>query len=208
MLGASVVLAGPAGSAASAQEVAAPSSDAEPAEAGAPGEDEGVFGPLRVGPLLGAGVATRPIDLGLMLVVDRVFGVGFDYGFIPRVTVGDSSLTASQIGADVRVMPFGGAFFLGASIGYQTLTANVVASGGGYSASSGVRVESPFVTPRFGWLWIWNPGLAFGVDAGAVIPFAFKTTTSGVHDQGFEDTVSLVGKTVFPDLKLRLGFLF
>jgi hypothetical protein len=205
VLGVSVVLGGRS---AFAQEEAAPSGDVEPEQGGAPAEGEGVFGPLRVGPLVGAGVATRPIDLGVMLVVDRVFGVGFDYAFIPRITIGDSSLTASQVGADVRVMPFGGAFFVGASVGYQTLTANVVASGGGYSASSGVRVESPFVTPRFGWLWIWNPGFTFGVDAGAVIPFAFKTTTSGVHDQGFEDTVSVVGKTVFPDLKLRLGFLF
>src|SRR5262245_56400585 len=76
----------------------------------------GVGRKLRVGPLLGAGVSPRPIDLGLSLNYEKVFKAGVSYNFLPGFTVSNVSLSAYQVEASGCWYPFHGSFFVGVGI--------------------------------------------------------------------------------------------
>src|SRR5258706_13031866 len=56
----------------------------------APAKDEGggVFGPLRIGALAGAGASTHPVDLEAFVKIFKVAGVGFEYAFAPQIRLG------------------------------------------------------------------------------------------------------------------------
>ena len=113
--------------------------------------------PLNVGVIAGIGFP-RPLAIEGVLGFGSHVMIGAEYGFMPTVTVGTVETRLWAVSADLRVFPFGGAFYLGLRGGYQSLfaSASLSASGiGSYSESA--EISSMFVNPRFGFLWRLDP---------------------------------------------------
>jgi hypothetical protein len=163
---------------------------------------EGMFGPIRLGGVVGIGLSTRPVSFTAMLKIKRIVVLGAEYSVLPKLTFATVAVKAYQIGADIRLLPFQGAFFVGAGFGYQALTARSESA----IAPGALEIGSPFITPRFGWLFVTPFALTLGFDIGVVIPFGANTT--GVADQDTQDTGDTFGNIPFPDIKLRIGLLF
>ncbi|HEX3850361.1 MAG TPA: hypothetical protein VHW01_05305, partial [Polyangiaceae bacterium] len=124
-------------------EAAQPSSAAEPAPAEPPAyqsrprssdpvppsesdkasDDEGLFGPFRIGFLVGGGLPDL-LSLGGMIKLTRYFGAGINVGLIPTVKLslyGDATVAFQEYDVYGHIFPFGGAFFLGAGVGYANV---------------------------------------------------------------------------------------
>jgi hypothetical protein len=117
-----------------------------------------------------------------------------------------------SLAADARVFPFRGAFFIGLRAGYQHLgaaTTIVVSSIG--SASEELALDSWFINPRLGFLWISQEGLCFGVEAGLQIPTsnAVSSTLPLSFVPSIRNTVDSLGGSVLPTVDLlRIGLVF
>lgn len=125
----------------------------------------------------------------------------------------DLSLTMSEVG--VKWHPFGGAFFVGAGIGSQTLSAEAEEETTGATAS--VDVDNSVGIARLGWMWGKNDGgFWFGVDAAYVVPSGGEVevkadglTSADQEFQDAQDAGELFAETSYISLTLaRLGYLF
>jgi hypothetical protein len=112
---------------------AAPSAPpkAPPAEADDDDNSGGIFGPIRLGPLVGVGLPNL-LSLGGTLKLTRFLGGGVNIGIIPTVHLsyyGDATLSYQEYDVYGRIYPFGGGLFVGAGVGYEyvrgTLAGNV-----------------------------------------------------------------------------------
>jgi hypothetical protein len=155
-------------------------------------DSNGVFGPIRVGFLIGTGLPDL-LSLGGLIKVTPYFGVGANVGLIPAVKLslyGDATVSFQEYDLYGHIFPFGGAFFMGAGVGYATvhgtlanrytLTSEQIAA----ANAAGVQVTSPFdvtsqanvrtlvLTPQVGLLKTFGPGFSIGIDVGAQIPIA------------------------------------
>jgi hypothetical protein len=160
----------------------------------------GLFGPFRIGALVGGGLP-EVLSLGGQLKLTRYFGAGINIGLIPTVKIGfygDATLSYQEYDAYGRIYPFGGAFFVGAGAGYATVRGTLATN---YSLSSqegtalteachaaGVKdcpappssvdvssqasVRTLVLTPQIGFMHIFGSGFAIGLDVGAQIPIA------------------------------------
>lgn len=222
---------------------AAPSSP--PAGAGAapppkPKADEddtdGLFGPFRLGPVVGVGVP-NVLNVGVTAKLTRFLGFGVNVGVIPKVRVslyGDATLSYQEYDAYGRLYPFGGSFFLGAGVGYATMkgtyesTETVAAQtiGGvsipetAFTFSSSGKVRSMVLTPQIGFFKTYGSGFSIGLDVGAQVPIAPSTIElqtsypaqlpagyQSDSDKKVRDTLEKVGQQIVPTLNFRIGFL-
>jgi hypothetical protein len=93
----------------------------------------------------------------------------------------DGRFGVSALDIRARWHPWGGAFFLGMILGGQSLYANVsqvfpVSGYGNITGKVSANVGSPYLTPHFGWFWIFGSGFSLGLEAGYQFPLGAKTT--------------------------------
>lgn len=159
------------------------------------GEGEGLFGPFRVGIILGVGLPSI-VSFGGMIKLTRYFGAGLNIGLIPSIKLslyGEAQLSYQEYDIYGRIFPFGGALFAGAGVGYASVSGNFEASYDtsqfqGMAQAAGLTVPNPLfvasnasvrvlvLTPTIGLLHTFGSGFTLGVDVGAQIPIAPSDT--------------------------------
>lgn len=200
-------------------------------------EDEddpnGIFGPFRIGPVVGVGLPNL-LSLGVTAKLTRFIGFGVNTGFIPTVQVsmyGKATLSYQEYDAYGRIYPFGGSFFVGAGVGYSTVTGSFteskavpdipgVITAQNVDVRADASVRSMVLTPQLGWFATWGSGFSLGIDFGAQVPIApseIKLTTN-VPPQipasytestttEVRSTLEKIGKSVVPTLNIKVGWL-
>jgi len=166
----------------------------------------------RVGVLGGLGFP-RPLAIEGLVGIANTVAVGAEYSFLPNTTINGVDTTFWALAADARIFPFGGGFFIGARAGHQHLdgmTTVTVAPFG--SATGALAVDTWFLNPRVGFLWMWHSGLALGIDAGVQLPLASTTTTTLPAGLTIDPRVTRVadtlGRSAIPTIDLlRLGIV-
>ncbi len=182
---------------------------ARAAEAPAPPPDadrgRGIFGPLRIGPVVSVAFP-RPLSIELLGVYGRTLGLGIEYSGLPAITIGGVNARAYGVAGDVRWFVLGSPFFLGAGVGVQSLSAS--GSSMGYQAS--VEASKVFVTPRLGVLWTFGAGFSVGADVGLEVPIAYSQTASpAIAEIENHELVVALTRRPLPEVHLaRLGWLF
>ncbi len=178
--------------------VAAPPSDASPPPGNSPKKDEqkppeesleisqdGLFGPFRIGVLVGGGLPSL-LSFAGEIRLTRYFGAGVRFGLIPDVHFsyyGQASVSYQDYGVYAHLHPFGGGFLLGAEVGYAHAdgtyanrydTSQYAALGAPSSIDLTTKgsVQTLILTPEIGYVFTWRAGFTFGFDAGVQIPVA------------------------------------
>jgi hypothetical protein len=152
-------------------------------------DTNGLFGPFRIGILVGGGLPDL-VSLGGTIKVTRYFGAGINVGLIPTVHIsfyGDATLSFQEYDAYGHIFPFGGAFFVGAGVGYATVKGTLATHfdlssyqkqypGAGIppsiDVSSQASVRTLVLTPQLGLLHTFGSGFTLGADVGAQVPIA------------------------------------
>lgn len=165
----------------------------KPNQEAAAEEDDGggLFGPIRLGPMVGVGLP-NVLSFGGLLKLTRYFGAGINIGLIPTIRVsyyGDAKLMYQEYDAFGRIFPFGGGFFLGAGVGYETVKGTLaktvdtstladptlIAALGipsTLSYQSAGSVKTMVLTPQIGYFYTTKVGFSIGLDVGAQLPIA------------------------------------
>ncbi len=173
---------------------------------------------LRIGALAGVGFP-RPLSIEAFAKVDRIVGLGVEYSFLPRTSLGGAEVGFKGIAADLRVFPFKNSFFIGARIGRQWLDAQAtLGQGQAGSFTESMEAATWFVNPRIGVLHTFKGGVTVGMDAGVQIPVgasysrAGRATDAGIKtdaDPMLETVAAVLGNKTTPTVDLlRVGFLF
>ncbi len=184
------------------------------------GKTRGYLGPITLGPTMSASISTYPIQLGVEGRYLDMFGFALTYGFFPELSFDSAKAKASAFDARLRWFPFNGAFFLGATLGFQNLTGTGSISGS--SATSTIDVKTTFWTPTLGWRWAWESGFVMGLDFGWQMAVSststFSTNASAIVQatseyQNTKTDVEKVGKdlgnTALPSITLiHIGYMF
>jgi hypothetical protein len=152
-------------------------------------DTHGVFGPFRIGPVIGVGLPAF-LSFGGAVKLTKYFGAGITYGIVPTLQFayyGDATVAYQGVGIYGHIHPFGGGFFLGAGIGYAhvrgTYTDEFDISAYAPAPIPGVNLESfPYtseatmqtlvLTPELGYFYTFKSGFTMGVEAGIQIPLA------------------------------------
>jgi hypothetical protein len=202
-------------------------------------DSNGVLGPFRIGLLVGGGLPGL-LSFGGVIKVTRYFGAGLNVGLIPSMKLsfyGDARISYQHYELYGSLFPFGGSFFLGAGVGYATMSGTVTNSydiGAAQSVAPGLpnplavdsegSVKTLVLTPRAGLLHTFSSGFTVGLDVGADIPIApsavhFQTAVPASvpaaliqqyvtpNDQKVQSTLDKVGRTILPTATLRIGWL-
>jgi hypothetical protein len=101
---------------------------------------------------------------GLHVRIGHYLGVGVDYQALPTLNFSPVSIGTSLVSGNARVYPFGGAFFLGGGIGYQTIRAGL--HEGDISVSA--RTGFPAAMASIGFMG--HDGFVLGMDLGLMFP--------------------------------------
>jgi hypothetical protein len=140
------------------------------------------------------------VSFGGQVKITRFVGVGIDIGMIPTVKMnwyGNATLNYQKYDLYGRLYPFGGMFFLGAGVGYETVKgkfeksitlaqipdacsmvpAQYQSECAGNSSTEAVltsqgSVKTMVLTPQIGIFHTWGVGFSLGIDIGAQIPIA------------------------------------
>lgn len=193
---------------------------------------------FKIGPVVGAGVPEL-LSIGGTLKVTRFLGAGVNLGLIPKVHLsfyGDATLSYQHFDVYGRIYPFGGGFFLGAGVGYATVSGTLqktvdlseyagfpgVPASLTYQSSGSVRTL--MLTALIGYFYTFDCGFSLGFDGGAQIPIAPSQVSfeSGVNatlpqaakdkyltpvDQSVKDSLEKIGRTTIPTVNLRIGWI-
>ena len=148
-----------------------------------------MLGPLRLGPVVGTGLPNL-VSFGATAKVTPYVGVGLNIGLIPTIKIsyyGEATLAYRECDIYGRIHPFGGAFFVGAGVGYVTITgtltdmfnAPIAVPIPGQAASSTsiaifneASVHTMVLTPQIGLFHTFGSGFSLGADFGVQIPIA------------------------------------
>lgn len=113
------------------------------------------------------------------------FSWGVGTGYVPPLTF-NASGTQVTVGmfhgeAHGRYHPFGGGFFLGAALGFQSVPASgeqPIDVGGGVSVPTKAKttLKNAYATPMLGWLWATDYGFSIGLEGG--MQFGFMSSSS------------------------------
>jgi hypothetical protein len=150
----------------------------------------GLFGPIRLGPMVGVGLPNL-LSFGALLKLTRYLGGGINIGVIPTVRVsyyGQAKLNYQEYDVFGRLFPFGGGFFVGAGVGYETvkgtLSNRMDTSTIANSLPQGLSIPNPLdyqsagsvktmvLTPQVGYFYTTSIGFSIGLDIGAQVPIA------------------------------------
>ena len=167
-------------------------------------DSDGLFGPFRIGVLVGGGLP-EILSLGGQIKLTSFIGAGINIGLIPTVKIsyyGEAKLSYQEYDAYGRLYPFGGSFFLGAGVGYATIKGTVngkLDTSAAQTMYSGFGIPNPLLvdsegsvrtlvlTPQIGFMKIFGSGFTIGLDVGAQLPIApskvdFATSTPNIAD--------------------------
>lgn len=157
-------------------------------EAASDKEDDGLFGPFRIGPMVGIGILMGP-NISIESKIFKYIGLSASYGFYNNLdmfkysqlksTLNSQSqyfqfntltLSYSQLEGKVSIFPFGGSFFIGAAYGRRLINLNSTGDINVTIPNYPARISTPFKetitinsiywTPQLGWLATW--GGSFG----------------------------------------------
>jgi hypothetical protein len=168
----------------------------------------GIFGPFRIGGLVGVGLPGI-LSFGGIIKITRFLGGGLNVSLIPSLKIsfyGDAELSYQEYDIYGRLFPFGGDLFLGAGVGYANIKGSFTNSYDTtmYQAIAPVpnpvtitsegSVRTMVLIPTIGVLHTFGIGFTIGIDAGAQIPIApstteFKTTVPPEVPQVVKDQV-------------------
>ena len=139
---------------------------------------------IMVGPAL-----PRALDGEIFVEYADLVSLGFSYSdfpnfiaspFLSAIDANNGSSTRlddfSAYEGDLRVFPFRGTFFVGASIGHQSLKgASTVQTPAGPRTGT-ADVQTIYLTPRVGLVWTWSSGFLLGVDGGIQLKLSSTQT--------------------------------
>lgn len=168
---------------------------------------------FRVGALAAAGFP-RPLSVEGMIELERVLGLGLEYGVLPKTTIAGVDVSMWSLAGDLRIFPFRGAFFIGLRGGLQHASGMTTLSIPVYgSVAESMTAETWFVNPRIGLLWTWNPGFTLGMDAGVQLPISSTVSSSLpaqlAGTQSVTSVTDVLSKTPLPTVDLlQIGVLF
>ncbi len=170
---------------------------------------------IRLGVIGGVGFP-RPLAVEGLMKFRELAAVGIEYGFLPSTQIGGVEAELWAIALDARLFPFENGFFVGVRGGRQVLDARATFELAPFGRrSESVRAETWFFNPRAGFLWTWQSGVTFGIDAGVQIPIGATASTtlpaglSSSVDGIVATTTAVLGNRVTPTVDLlRLGVLF
>jgi hypothetical protein len=138
-----------------------------------------------LGLVLGASGIEQPVHAELALRFASGFlSARFGGGLVPgavgaamlsAVSVKNGSLTSWSTEAGLALHPFRGSFFLGATAGYLSLSAAAPTQLG----TVGISASTLYVTPRLGWMAVWDSGFTLGFEAGAQVPLGPSVVVTG-----------------------------
>ena len=204
------------------------------------GKDDthGVFGPFRIGPIFGVGLPAF-FSIGGAIKLTKFFGAGINYGIVPTIQFsyyGEATVRYQGVGIYGHIHPFGGGFFLGASIGYAHVRGTYeetfpVPTVGPFPYKSEATMQTLVLTPELGYLYTFKSGFTLGIESGLQIPVApseidFKSTVNYPDswpqevqtlvneeyieptDAKVESTLEKVGQTILPTIGIKIGWLF
>jgi hypothetical protein len=152
-------------------------------------DDESSGDIIRIGPMVGVGLPNL-FSFGGLLKLTRYFGGGINIGLIPTVRVsyyGQATLLYQEYDVFGRLFPFGGGFFLGAGVGYETVKGTMtdkMDTSLFSTVAPGLSIPNPLVyessgtvktlvlTPQIGYLYTMDIGFSLGIDIGAQVPIA------------------------------------
>ena len=169
---------------------------------------------VSIGVLGGIGFP-RPFAIESVVDLDRRFMLGAEYGFLPQARIAGIHTSLWAASGDVRWFPFRKGLFLGLRGGFQHVAASATVDAGSAGIfREGVAIDTWFLNPRIGVLWIWKP-LVLGVELGAQFPLGVSTSSqsnipssTGITTQ-VASAAERVGRTVLPTVDLlRVGLLF
>ena len=152
-------------------------------------DSDGVLGPFRIGPVVGGGLPSL-INFGATIKLTRYLGAGINIGIIPTLKIsyyGQATLAYQEYDVYARIYPFGGSFFLGTGIGYETvkgtltttidltpyqqgLPAGLLPSSLDYASQGSVKTL--VLTPQIGLFHTFSSGFSLGFDVGLQVPIA------------------------------------
>lgn len=172
---------------------------------------------FRVGGLFGVGFP-RPFAVEGFVKVKKVVGVGFEYSFLPDVSVAGTDVSFKGMAVDARVFPFKGGFFVGVRGGKQWFSTRSSVQAGPAKYGEAMSAETAFVNPRIGFLKTWESGITVGIDAGVQIPVSpsysresdlAKAGIKSEADKTYASIAGTIGNRATPTVDLlRVGFLF
>jgi hypothetical protein len=183
--------------------------------------------PVHVGAMIGVVSLPRPADVEVFVRIVDLFGVGLGYSDFPAFIanplldlVGANSATTSatlgQFNAfdlDLRVFPFRGPFFVGASFGRQSLQGVLTERTALGPQSATLDLTTWYMTPRAGWLWWFERGLLLGFDLGIQLKLTSDQVVtlppSATPDiqQRVRNLADLGASYPLPSLRLRIGWM-
>jgi hypothetical protein len=188
--------------------------------------------PFHLGAMLGAVSLPRPVDAEVFVRLGELLSVGASYSDFPAF-IANPLLSAvgaknsfrdarlddfSAFELDLRLMPWQGSFFAGASFGRQTLKGAVIehvvcVSGPCPPQTANVDLTTFYATPRAGWLWTMGPGLLLGFDVGVQLKLASSANvtlppgaTTSVRNAA-QSLADLGASYPLPSFHLRLGWM-
>ncbi|HEX6275852.1 MAG TPA: hypothetical protein VFZ53_22575 [Polyangiaceae bacterium] len=203
-------------------------------------DTHGVFGPFRIGPVIGVGLPAF-LSIGGAVKLTKYFGAGINYGIVPTLQFayyGDATVSYQGVGIYGHIHPFGGGFFLGASIGYahvrgtytdefdiSAYTGAVPGLADSFAYTSEATMQTLVLTPELGYFYTFKSGFTLGVEAGLQIPIApseieFESQVDDSvpdavvdrfvtpTDERVEETLERVGQTILPTIGIKVGWLF
>jgi hypothetical protein len=183
---------------------------ATPPPAEASGEATSPYPPFRAGAIAGMGFP-RPFAVEAIAQLWMHAVVGLEYGFMPDVTVHGVQVGTWSVAGDARWLPWRGPLFVGVRAGVQhaDLAGSLPVSGWG-SVSETLGLDSSFVNPRVGVLWVMRSGLVLGMEAGVEIPLSTSMTStwSLAYAPDLQRQIEGLQRSVLPTIDLiRIGFV-
>jgi hypothetical protein len=202
-------------------------------------DTDGLFGPFRIGGLVGVGLPSV-LSFGPAIKLTRYLGGGLNVGLIPTIRIslyGEAKISYQEYDVYGRIFPFGGMFFVGAGVGYATITGSFKSSydvrpyqaiapdlPDTLAVESRASVRTLVLTPQIGLQHTFGSGFTLGVDVGAQVPLApseieFDTKLPpnvppeviekyvAPNDAKVRDTLETIGRATVPTLNLRAGWL-
>lgn len=179
------------------------------------GKAEGILGKLLIGPNVTLLGLPTPFRFGVETKFDNLFGVSFDYGLFPNLTISDVKLKYNSWRVVARIFPFRGGFYLGFGYGKQKFTGASRKETAGTEVNYDLTVDTTILVPQIGWRWTSSSGFFFGMELGVQLaskssaafssdaPQAIQATADyESNKKDIEDQGKLIGQTTLPHMAL------
>jgi hypothetical protein len=160
----------------------------------------------------------HPLWLGVDWLASPKFTLELGAGglSVPFKSADGSSVNLGISAIDLRGRwhPWAGAFFLGAALGFQrvhgTATEPIAYTQSGITQTVNVTadgtINAAYVTPQFGWMWVFSGGFTLGFDFGILVPISPRTQIDLVADSALGNTaIDIVRSTAsYQELESRV----